>query len=141
MKFCNSCSMDKDISEFNKKSSARDGLQSKCRDCSKAHYKNYYDTCDKERVRLVAKNAIDRATLRSRVQSLKSQPCMDCGRSYPYYVMDFDHQYDKSFQIANAVSLNYPIAKIVAEIEKCEVVCSNCHRIRTHSHLDQSGIG
>jgi hypothetical protein len=132
-KFCGSCQQTKGLTEFNKK---KNGYQSKCRDCSKAWYKNYYDTYDRERTRLVAKNAAIRLELRDRVKALKSQPCMDCGESYPYYVMDFDHQYDKKFNIGYAVSKNFPISRILEEIVKCDVVCSNCHRIRTHSHRD-----
>jgi hypothetical protein len=53
---------------------------------------------------------------------------------YPPYVMDFDHVRDKkSFEIGIAVGRNKPLAKLLPEIEKCDVVCSNCHRVRTHN--------
>jgi hypothetical protein len=67
------------------------------------------------------------------VNELKARPCMDCGIQYPPYVMEFDHL-DYSTKI-DAVSrlLMHSLPKVLAEIEKCEIVCSNCHRVRTHS--------
>lgn len=62
---------------------------------------------------------------------LKSVPCADCGQTYPPYVMDFDHQEDKEFIIALAPTKGYSLERIRREVEKCEIVCSNCHRIRT----------
>jgi hypothetical protein len=48
--------------------------------------------------------------------------------------MDFDHVgEDKLMNIAKMAGLSW--ARIEAEIAKCEVVCSNCHRIRTWQRL------
>jgi len=56
---------------------------------------------------------------------------MDCGISYPYYVMDLDHRDPKSKHKSVSAMLRYPIEKVVEEVAKCDVVCSNCHRERT----------
>lgn len=56
---------------------------------------------------------------------------MDCGQSYPSYVMDLDHRGDKVRNVARMVSLGLGEATVLAEIAKCDVVCSNCHRLRT----------
>lgn len=46
--------------------------------------------------------------------------------------MDFDHvRGEKELPIANALAHNVDLKLIAKEIEKCEVVCANCHRIRT----------
>jgi hypothetical protein len=58
-----------------------------------------------------------------------SHPCMDCGETDPV-VLEFDHLRDKRFNIGTAVT-RYGWEAILAEIEKCEVVCANCHRRRT----------
>lgn len=62
-------------------------------------------------------------------------PCMDCGNNYPWECMDFDHRpgTHKSFTMANA--LHYTWATVEAEVEKCDLVCANCHRIRTQRHV------
>ena len=66
----------------------------------------------------------------------EGNPCTDCGRFYPYYVMDFDHLEgtDKIADV-NYLRNSQKIEKLKLEIEKCEVVCSNCHRERTHQRL------
>jgi len=48
--------------------------------------------------------------------------------------MDFDHvRGDKEFTVSKAVQRAYALtlSRVRAEIAKCDVVCANCHRIRT----------
>jgi len=73
-----------------------------------------------------------RARLASFVDEFKTKPCHDCGNRFPTECMDFDHARGKKLGDVSAMVLKTkPIALIKAEIEKCEVVCANCHRIRT----------
>lgn len=66
------------------------------------------------------------------VDSLKSNPCTDCGVQYPPSAMQFDHiGDDKEINISAAVNRPYSIKRIDAEVAKCELVCANCHAIRT----------
>lgn len=66
----------------------------------------------------------------------KSVPCADCGHRYPAYVMDFDHR-DPSIKVNNvSVLVSWSWKRLMAEVEKCDVVCSNCHRERTHNRDD-----
>jgi hypothetical protein len=68
------------------------------------------------------------------VNPLKSVPCADCRRTYPPYLMDFDHipgLGEKKFDISRAQWGRYYLDHIQEEIAKCEVVCVNCHRVRT----------
>lgn len=62
----------------------------------------------------------------------EKNPCMDCKISYPYYMMDFDHV--RGTKHANVAELINTLSKkrLDEEIAKCEIVCSNCHRVRTH---------
>jgi hypothetical protein len=59
-------------------------------------------------------------------------PCADCKIQYPYYVMDFDHVRGKKQKNVMELVPTLSKKKIDEEIAKCEVVCSNCHRARTH---------
>lgn len=85
----------------------------------------------------VARNTYSRTIRRrdytQRVAKLKeSMPCVDCGLFYPACAMDFDHvRGEKSFGIAVGIEGGRAWPTILAEIEKCELVCANCHRIRT----------
>lgn len=67
-----------------------------------------------------------------RLRELKKEPCLDCGQSFPSYVMDFDHREGtkKSRNISGALRY-WSWRRVLAEIAKCDLVCANCHRIRT----------
>src|SRR5712692_934984 len=66
------------------------------------------------------------------IHQAKNVPCLDCGKRYPLYVMDFDHRdrYQKKFNISQG-PVNFTLEEIKHEVDKCDVVCCNCHRIRT----------
>ena len=62
---------------------------------------------------------------------LKESSCKDCGSKDPR-VLEFDHLGDKSFNVSRAVSGSTRSWKLIQEeINKCDIVCANCHRIRT----------
>lgn len=70
------------------------------------------------------------------VVAAKDCPCQDCGYSYPHYVMDFDHvRGEKLLNIGQASQKNLAPKRIIDEIAKCDIVCSNCHRERTAQRL------
>ena len=73
-----------------------------------------------------------RAANRTWLRGIKSLPCIDCGNSYPSCVMEFHHRdpSEKSFTIGEELGRNRD--RIIAEIAKCDLICANCHRIRTH---------
>lgn len=67
------------------------------------------------------------------IEYLKTHPCIDCGQ-LDIRVLDFDHTYpsQKRSGIARIAGAGtYSLAYLVEEIAKCEVRCSNCHRIKT----------
>jgi hypothetical protein len=67
------------------------------------------------------------------VEYLKGKACVDCQENNPM-VLDFDHlpKYEKSFSIGRAITgSTRSWDSILLEIGKCEIVCANCHRIRT----------
>jgi hypothetical protein len=68
------------------------------------------------------------------INQFKRHPCADCGGEFPPYLMDFDHvSGDKLDDICGMRMRTVSREAIRAEIEKCEVVCANCHRARTHA--------
>lgn len=66
------------------------------------------------------------------INTLKAKtPCKDCRVKFPPESMDFDHvRGEKRFQLSNPPAAT-SAAEISREIRKCEIVCSNCHRVRT----------
>lgn len=71
-------------------------------------------------------------------QIKESNPCTDCGEKYHYSQMDFDHLGDKKTNIARLVNSEASIKTIKIELNKCELVCSNCHRLRTWQRSRES---
>lgn len=69
---------------------------------------------------------------REYILKAKDVPCMDCGKRYPSFVMDFDHR-DRATKICQ-VPESRSYSKLIEEIAKCDIVCANCHRYRTHSN-------
>lgn len=75
---------------------------------------------------------------RELVARLRDVPCMDCKQSYPSYVMEFDHTRGaKLFSIAKAVTQGYKA--LSEELLKCDVVCANCHLVRTYDKKQTQG--
>lgn len=132
MKLCNSCNTSKPNDAFSWRNKAQGKLQSKCKDCQKeygrSHYKRNpepYKKRQKTRVPIVKI-----ATRQYIWTYLENHCCVDCGEDDPM-VLDFDHLRDKEFNIAHAARNGMSLQRLSAEIEKCEVRCSNCHRRRT----------
>jgi hypothetical protein len=63
---------------------------------------------------------------------LAKYPCVDCGETDPV-VLEFDHRADavKRFNIGSALQRRFSLKTVIAEIEKCDVRCANCHRRKT----------
>lgn len=58
--------------------------------------------------------------------------CIDCGEMYPHYMLEFDHlpQHEK-LGSPIYVARTYSMEKALEEVKKCDIVCANCHKIRT----------
>lgn len=95
----------------------------------KEYQQKWYQSHKKEHNRR-SKNKTDEK--RKALRKFKDVPCADCHESYPYYVMQFDHREDevKVDVIARMVA-KASWQAILDEVKKCDVVCANCHAIRT----------
>ena len=78
------------------------------------------------------KNRRKRERMRVLLRQAKSRPCVDCGKEFPYFVMDFDHREgERKEKEVGLLIASLSMRRLLDEIEKCDVVCANCHRIRT----------
>lgn len=94
-------------------------------------------------VRYYARNRqreIDRVVRRQRatidfLRSLRQVPCLDCQCIFLPHQMDFDHRdpATKEFGITWSKAMLAPRSRLLNEIAKCDVVCANCHAIRTYA--------
>lgn len=75
-----------------------------------------------------------RATLEF-LRALRRVPCEDCRGTFLPHQMDFDHRDPdtKSFGVTWSKAMLAPRQRLLDEIAKCDVVCANCHAIRTYA--------
>ena len=68
------------------------------------------------------------------LRDLRRRPCHDCGETFSPWVMDFDHRdpRTKLFALAAGKALLKSRDVLLAEIAKCDIVCANCHAMRTY---------
>ena len=113
----------------------KDGTQrfGHCRSCKAAYQQQWYErNRQRHRAMTAARRAIVRRINKALVETAKSRPCADCGGCFPTFVMDFDHARGKKIGNVAHMKTNATTAALAAEIAKCDVVCANCHRMRTH---------
>ena len=124
---CTACGTLKPLSEFHRR---RAGHQTWCKACRKSHDATYH--AGRRALRLAQKRArID--LLVGWMREVKSQPCTDCGGRFHPAAMTFDHLPGtmKRGDVADLVRRGCTgLAR--AELAKCEIVCANCHALRTY---------
>lgn len=121
------CQRTLDIAHFGSKGKGR--LQQFCKECQREYSKQHYQN---NKARYYERNERQRQRLRQILLEAKAKPCQDCGIQYPPYVMDFDHR-ENSVKLGDVGRFTRFTKKmLLAEIAKCDIVCANCHRERTH---------
>lgn len=140
MKSCSKCKVEKEIEAYffrNKKTGKR---HAQCKSCYnevrkyKEHYEKYKDEykdrANKRIKTLIEENRINMLTL------LKQHTCMDCGEDN-IITFEFDHRdrNEKKYGIATMLK-HFKWEQILEEIKKCDIVCANCHRIRTANQFN-----
>jgi hypothetical protein len=75
------------------------------------------------------------------IQYKLNHGCADCGYAEHHAALDFDHRPGtvKVRDVKGGQQLGWEA--LLAEIAKCDVVCANCHRIRTYERLRASPQG
>jgi hypothetical protein len=106
-----------------------------CSKCKREYDINYYlneFNRQKQLTRVKERNLKIRNEIREYIgKYLLKHPCVDCGEK-DIIVLDFDHFKDKSFTINELlVRKRSSLKRVIEEINKCEVRCSNCHRRKT----------
>jgi hypothetical protein len=131
-KRCPRCATLKPRSAFARSKGRADGLQPYCRACRA--------DVDHERYEQEVGRVVLRHTRTSFakprgawLRSLKTgRPCTDCGRLFDPQMVQWDHL--PGFEKLGDLSGGFPgrtEEEILREIAKCELVCTNCHIIRT----------
>ena len=137
-KHCSACQQSKPTVEFNVRRASWDGLQNICKACNRAKARRYYAANREAHIRVIMarKRVIRLATLEAIGEFLTHNPCVDCGEA-DVRVLDFDHRPDveKSHEVMKLVQDGYSLARVMAEIAKCDVRCRNCHARVTYERM------
>lgn len=128
MKTCSICKLEKAHSEFHKRSRSKDGYTSQCAACKNGIDQSYYErNTDKFKARNDKVRAENTLKL---LEYLSVHPCVDCGES-DVVVLEFDHKDgNPDNRVTNLLTGSW--AKVLEEIAKCDVRCSNDHTRVTH---------
>ncbi len=111
-KICTKCGRELPIDQFNFRNKTLGTRRADCRDCHNGYVKQKYQ---------------ERKTM---ITNLKAQiKCAKCGESRGY-CLDYHHidPTTKKFTIAKFISNSTSLEGLTEEIEKCIVLCANCHR-------------
>jgi hypothetical protein len=132
---CGRCGELKGLDEFNWRRRERGQRDNMCRPCRAAYKREHY-LRNKQRYvdqAHVRKQALYLERTKYLIAYFATHPCADCGETDPV-VLEFDHLGDKEFDIGHALPYR-SWQSILREMEKCDVVCRNCHRRRTSRRM------
>ncbi len=136
-KICNDCGKDKPLTEFYKRALVKDGRTSYCIDCIRIRgQESYKNNWANNRARIDSNHYKTIEALRERCNEIKHLAgCRFCKEREPI-CLDFHHRNkaEKEFGISQMIGSHRNWERIQREINKCEIVCANCHR-KVHSGL------
>lgn len=126
MKKCKHCKEEKEINCFYDRKDRKDGKQSFCKKCFNSFCMNRW-----------IQRKIDAV-------KYKGSKCEDCSINYPKYplcVFDFHHlnPLEKNVEWVKLRLKSWD--KIINELDKCILLCANCHRIRHYNNKMAGAAG
>lgn len=129
MKVCSWCKLEKPEEDFAFRNKSEGIRRAQCKSCIKEWDKNYWASGKKVETSRQARRRRREENEDYLWEVFNLNSCLDCGNSNPL-VLTFDHLTDKKCNISSMIR-DYSLDKIKQEIDKCEIVCHNCHSIRT----------
>ncbi len=135
IKICTKCKTEKPVTEFTRRPNRRDGYCSWCRMCYREYAKDRYINEPQVRQRIADRTKaqyekIGPINRKLMLQYLRDNPCVDCGETHPA-TLEFDHvRGEKSRGVTTMITI-YSWKAVLAEIDKCDVRCANCHAKKT----------
>lgn len=139
MKQCNKCQKQFEINNFCKNKRFSDGLNPRCKICKKEEAKKHYlkhkrKILDKNK----EKNQLRFKKFKEYIYNLKLKGCSKCKENNPC-CLEFHHKdpNQKEFDISTAICHRLKgIKTILIEINKCIILCINCHRKITREPIE-----
>jgi len=129
-KVCTKCFQEKPIDEFPLRSRFTGRRHSHCKECvAKISGQWYENNRDRQRENAKRHRVVYRQTAREYIWDyLLNHPCISCGERDPC-VLEFHHaRGKKETDVSSLVGRGSSLEALKREIEKCDVLCANCHR-------------
>ncbi len=134
MKICRVCKEKKNLCFFSQNKRKNDNLNDECKECQKAYFKEYYKNNKEKHIKRVDKTEKYSRYLLWKYKLEKG--CCKCGYNKCPNALHFHHKDPsiKEYTISQNYHLDWNI--LLKEIEKCEVICANCHAEEHFNHED-----
>jgi hypothetical protein len=128
-KACTKCGISKDIEAGFSVKGKGNKKHAWCKQCFREYSKTHYNI---NKPYYSEKANITKRRLVELTNELKKGPCVDCKGVFNPWQMDWDHVKEtKEFHVSRGTRKGSE-KKLLEEIAKCDLVCANCHRQRTH---------
>src|SRR5919112_1793581 len=126
-KRCGRCGAEKPVVDFHRR---RSGYQTWCKECRRDYDSRYHRAT--QAVRVSQKRARHAEFVSWYLALKEGRPCADCDGVFHPVAMQWDHLpgFEKSASVADLCRKNNR-QRVLDEIAKCELVCANCHAVRT----------
>lgn len=128
---CNACGHNKSPQCFHKDKTARRGHAYYCKECANAKARAWI----KKRENADKRNATVNISQKARklwAIEYKGGKCNDCGGVYPPSVYDFHHLDGSTKEENPSYFIKLSRERAIPELDKCVLLCANCHRVRHH---------
>lgn len=125
-KICGTCKKELPLTYFRKNIRRKDGYQTDCIKCRKEYNKNHYIKNKELYKKRASKRTKElRLWFKEYKKELKCEICGDCR----FYVLEFHHKdpTNKKESVSQLIRLSSK-KYLLEEIDKCSVLCSNCHK-------------
>ena len=126
-KVCSKCNIEKELSEYYKWKKQHPGYMPECKECHKQRqkvfrkeHKEHYSKWQRQR----------KYSLKEKAIQYKGNKCYDCNISFPQYIYDFHHLDPSSKDFNPSKGFSMPEEILYKELDKCVMLCANCHRTR-----------
>jgi len=130
MKTCSSCKINQSKTEYHRHLKYKDNLFPMCKSCRKVRVAAYQKK-NKETIKNYKNKYNSDYTKWAR--SFKEGPCTDCKEQFHPAAMQWDHLpgKEKVIDLARVMTKK----QFLEEVKKCELVCANCHSVRTYKRM------
>ncbi len=128
-KYCSGCKQTLPLHMFTINRSRKDGLQSQCKICRRKYSRQYYN---QNKAYYVERARQQKAVMREWLIEYKQKlSCQHCGYNKHHSALDFHHKdkNKKELNLSQVGNFGWGKQRILKEINKCIILCANCHRI------------